>query len=218
MSGELQIKDVSPEQMERVRAFLRRDHLKGFDGNEGTVRGDCIDVAFRYDPESRLLVVEPERLPEHLENGKPDEPFADLRTMLHVALNSPFADSCGVYDYVRPKIDNQSGGVLTYSSSESQHGNIDILQQRIDSGQNVQCAECDSRKGSIVGAEGEIVYTFADGITQLTLAYGLFSSSDYYFTSGLSGGNAARYTCVGSKKAWMDGYTYMDCSATIKKV
>lgn len=213
MADKIEIADVTADQAERLREVLGRDPLAGFDTDSGTVRGDCVEVDYHYDATSGLLVVEPKRLPEHLENGK-------LREMLEITRNAMLGrpGSCGIYDYVLVTLDNQTGQVLTYSSQVITSGTLTIKAQSIPTGTSILAVQGESRKGSIVGAVADFVYTFADGVTTLTINYALYSAADATYSAGLSGANAARFKIANATTGgFTDGYTYMEPTTTISK-
>ncbi len=84
MARSIEIPNISQEQASRLRACLGNDPITGFDTDEGTVRGDCVEIGYRYDPASGLLVVTPTTLPEHLQ----DEDGSALRKMIEIGLDA----------------------------------------------------------------------------------------------------------------------------------
>lgn len=219
MPDKLQIPDVSAERMERLRAFLARDGLNVV-GDAGTVRGDCIDVAFQYDRGAGVLEVAPARLPSHLEDEDGAEPFTALRGMLDVALGSSadLPSHCGVYTYALVNIDNQSGLLLTYGSSEIEHGTLGVNAQQIESGASTRAFSGESEKGSTVGVSGTVHYGLADGVTTLNISYSMVIAASAAYNAGLTGANAARYTITNKDTdGFTHGYTYMTPTTTIAK-
>lgn len=194
MGSSLEIRNVTAERAERLRAFLGRDGLQGFEGDVGTVRGDCIEVGYRYDPTTGLLMVEPVRLPAHLQDEEGAEPLTALRGMLETALDTD-VDSlrkCAVWDTVTVNIVNRSGQSLTFSSTEGGHGSISIEKNRIEDGETVRAFGAESGKDSVWGVEGTVFYVLADSETTMNIHFSLTLEESTYNT-GLEKGNASRF-------------------------
>jgi hypothetical protein len=220
MPDKIEIADITPEQEKNLRGFLGNDPLEGFETDKGTVRGDCVEVDYQFDPSSRLLTVTPKRLPEHLQDKDDAEPGGALREMLEIARNTQLGrpGSCGIYDYVLITLDNQSGQTLTYSSQVITSGTVTVQAQTVPTGQSLLAIQGQSRKGSIVGSVATVVFTFADGVTTLTIDYALYSAADASYNAGLSGANSARFKVASATTGgFTDGYTYMEPTTTITK-
>ncbi|CAG9257795.1 hypothetical protein [Paraburkholderia unamae] len=214
----IKLEGVTPEQMAHVARYLERSGVKGFSGNAGALAGDCFKADYRYEPESGILVITPSELPHAFRKapaGVAAPAFAGL--VRNVLTGRP--SKYGVYDYVYPTIDNQSGGTLTYSTSDPSNGTIEIKKNKIESGSSVEAFEADSTKLSGTGVGGTCTYTLADGQTTLVITYFLNTKFTHTFTVGLSGGNAARYTATATNTdPSVDGYTYLNPTVTLAKV
>ncbi len=80
----------------------------------------------------------------------------------------------------------------------------------------VLAIEGDSTKGSALGAAADVVYTFADGITTMTITYALYSAQSTSYNVGLAGGNAPAFKAVSTTAGgFLSGYTYMTPITTI---
>ena len=209
---------VTPEQMENAGKYLELNRVTGFSGNSGALVGDCFKAEYSYDPASGILVVTPSELP-HAFRKAPAAAVAPAFTGLvrNALLGRP--SKYGVYDYVYPTITNQSGGTLTYSTSDATNGTISITNSKIANGSSLEAFEADSSKLSGTGVGGSCIYTLADGQTTLSITYFLNTIYTHTFTVGLQGGNAARYTATATgTDPTLDGYTYLNPTVTLAKV
>lgn len=215
MGESLEIQDVTPEAMAQLGRFLGRDRLKGFEGNAGTVTGDCIEVGFEFDPDAGLLEVTPERLPDHLQAD------GALREMLDIALlaeseEEEYPSHCGIYTYGLFQIVNNSGLGLTYASNDLEHGTVEVNAQQIEPGASPRAFTAESAKGSTVGISGTVVYGLDDGVTSMNIQYYMVVAASASCTVGLSGANASRYkVTIEHPDGETHGYTYMKPELTI---
>jgi hypothetical protein len=217
--NEIEIADVTPERMEKIGRFLKRSGVTGFSGDQGTVKGDCFAAEYRYDPAARLLVVQVSRLPEAFQKAPEAAVIPAFQGLVRHVMVGRKPNNYGVYDYVIPNIDNQSGGTITYSSSDPTNGTISISNSKITSGSGSQEAfEADSSKLSGTGVGGTCNYTLADGQTVLAITYFLNTIYTHTFTVGLQGANAARYqVSTTDTNPSLDGYTYLTPTTTLAK-
>jgi hypothetical protein len=213
----IEIEGVTADQMATAGRYLERNGVKGYDGHSGSVRGDCFAADYEYDPASGKLVVTASELPHAFRQAPPEAVVPGFRTLAQaVLLGRP--NKYGVYDYVYPTITNNSGSLLTYSSSNPTNGTIEITNTKIANGQSLQAFEADSSKLSGTGVGGTCAYTFADGQTTLQITYFLNTIWTHTFTPGLQGGNAARYTATATNTdPTLDGYTYLNPTITVTK-
>jgi hypothetical protein len=217
MTEMIKIDGVTAEQMEAAGKYLARSGVEGFNGHSGSVRGECFAAEYEFDPSTGVLTVHPSELP-HAFRKAPEAAVAPAFSRLVQSVLVGLPNKYGVYDYVLPTITNNSGGVLTYSSSNASNGTIQITNNRIAAGSSVQAFEADSTKLSGTGVGGTCVYQLADGQTTLQIAYFLNTIYTHTFTAGLQGGNAARYTTtLSNTDPKLDGYTYLTPTVTLAK-
>jgi hypothetical protein len=217
MSDIVKIEGVTADQMAAAEKYLARSGVEGFDGHSGSVRGECFAADYDFDPSTGVLTVTPSELP-HAFRQAPEATVAPAFRSLVQAVLVGLPNKYGVYDYVIPTITNNSGGILTYSSSNATNGTIEITNTKIASGSSVQAFEADSSKLSGTGVGGTCVYTLADGQTTLQIAYFLNTIYTHTFTAGLQGGNAARYsTSLSGTDPSLSGYTYLTPTVTLSK-
>lgn len=224
MKDSIEIKDITPAQMEKLARFLAGSDVTGYSGDKGAVKGNCFAAEYNYDPATGVLVVRASELPEAFRKA-PAAAVAPaferlVRSIAHAGLmDSRYPNKYGVYDYVVPNIDNESGGTITYSNSNPTNGTISISNTKIDTGQTQEAFEADSAKLSGTGVGGTCEYTLADGQTVLTITYFLNTIYTHTFTAGLSGFNAARYsTSLANTDPTLSGYTYLTPTITLSKV
>ncbi len=219
MNESIEIAGVTAKHMEIIGTFLTRSGVVGFSGDEGSVTGDCFAAEYRYDAASGVLVVRPSRLPEAFEKAPAAAVAPAFQTLVRSIMVGRKPNNYGVYDYVIPNIDNESGGMITYSSSSPTNGTISISNNKIPTGGPQEAFEADSTKLSGTGVGGTCNYTLADGQTVLAITYFLNTIYTHTFTAGLQGGNAARYqTATASTDPVLDGYTYLTPTITLTKV
>ncbi len=217
MNHIIEIEGVTADQMATAGRYLERSGVKGYHGHSGSVRGDCFAADYEFDPASGRLVVTASELPHAFRQAPPEAVVPAFSTLAKaVLLGRP--SKYGVYDYVYPTITNNSGSLLTYSSSNASNGTISITNNKIATGQSLEAFEADSSKLSGTGVGGTCAYTFADGQTTLQISYFLNTIYTHTFTAGLQGGNAARYTvALSNTDPVLDGYTYLNPTITVTK-
>lgn len=216
----LEFTGVSAEEVEIARGFLERSGFTGFMGETGRAAAECTVFDFHWEPTTGALRIDVSKLPTELTNLRPENAHAKFTDLVRVALGRAgvLGDRCGVYNYVRPKISNRSGGVLTYSRNTTSHGTVGEVVTGIEIDAEVQAFEAASSKGSGVGAEGTVIYLLADGNTELNLQYWLNGAGMHSFNAGLTGQNAPRYKVdVKDTNPWVDGYTYLAPTVTISQ-
>lgn len=219
MAEKIEIAGVTAEEARRIRAFLGNDPLNGFESDRGTVAGECVEVDYEYDSGSGLLVVQPKRLPPHLQDRDGAAAGSALREMIGVARASLGDDpsQCGVYDYVLISILNGTRGPIAYSSQDVSHGSVSVVAQSIAPSPTATLAlDCRSIKGSGMGAAGTIELTLADGVTMLSIDYQLYTVDSSAYSVGIRGANQAKYRVsnTGTSPS-LDGYTYLKPTTTI---
>ncbi|MEO6500434.1 MAG: hypothetical protein ABIQ09_00810 [Jatrophihabitantaceae bacterium] len=208
---------MTAEQMAAAGEYLARSGVEGFAGHSGAVRGDCFAAEYAFDPSTGVLTVNPSELP-HAFRTAPQATVAPAFGALIKAALQGLPGKYGVYDYVIPTIVNNSGGILTYSTSNATNGTIDITTSKIATGVTAQAFEADSSKLSGTGVGGTCVYTLSDGQTTLNIDYFLNTMYTHTFNAGLLGGNAGKYTATKSNTdPTVDGYTYLTPTVTLTK-
>jgi hypothetical protein len=213
----IKLEGVTQEQMKNAATYLERSGVRGFEGNAGSLAGDCFKAEYSFDPAS-VLVITPSELP-HAFRKAPAAAVAPAFAGLVRNVLTGRPSKYGVYDYVYPTIDNQSGGTLTYSSSDASNGTIEIKNSKINNAASLEAFEADSTKLSGTGVGGKCTYTLADGQTTLEITYFLNTKFTHTFTVGLNGANAPRYSATATNtEPSVDGYTYLNPTVTLTKV
>jgi hypothetical protein len=216
MSEPIKIEDVTADQLAVAGEYLARSGVQGFSGHAGSVRGDCFAADYAFDPSTGVLTVTPSELP-HAFRQAPEGAAAPAFRSLVQAVLVGLPSKYGVYDYVLPTITNNSGGVLTYTTSNPTNGTIEITNSKIGNGSSLQAFEADSTKLSGTGVGGTCVYTLPDNTT-LQLTYFLNTIWTWTFTAGLQGPGSAKYTtAVTGNSPSLDGYTYLTPTVTLTK-
>lgn len=222
MSELVRISDVTPEQLAATSAYLDSRGVTGLDGPSGTLSGPGIDGTYSLDAQG-VLTVELENHPAGFANIAEEQRPERFEALVRAVLADPGTlgkrpNHPGVYNYVLPTIDNQSGSILTYSSSNLPHGTISITTQRYEVGDKAQAFEADSTGGSGLGVEGSAVYTVGSGAPLLTLTFWLNGNAEHSFTAGLTGGNAYLYSVsYTGTDPHVDSYTYLEPTVTITR-
>lgn len=221
----IQFDGVSAEDFDRAQAFLERSGFARSDAHRGKAHSDCTELTYDFDPEAQTLEVDVEELPDDLKRLRAPNAERQFRTLTEVALgrnqsadSDLVGDSCGIYNYVRPKVNNESGGVLTYSTSSTSHGQVKKAANTIENGEETQAFEATSGKGSGLGVEGDVTFLLADGTTKLIMHFWLNGVGMHSFTAGTEGQNAPLYrVTVEDTSPHLDGYTYLKPKVAIKK-
>lgn len=210
---EVLIPAVSPEQLDRLSQMIRSEGGSVAQGHSGLVENACFGAKFDYDPQSQLLTLQPYRLvpsltPRRLRKTV-EQMIAPPRTPLLQADGStiykPTPHSCATYNWAIGFLSNNSGGILTYSGSDTPHGDLDSVVNKINPGDNPDTHKDGfwvnkGTKDSTLGCFGWIAYQLADGLTTLTISYGVNTLSTTSCSAALSGQNAARYVATCSKE------------------
>jgi hypothetical protein len=209
---EVLVPNVSPDDFARLVTMVRDDGGVVSGDSEGVVENPCFTARFHYDKDSRVLTLEPFRLmpglrPRRLRKtveqmiAPPAEP---VRLESGQTIYKPTPHSCATYNWVIGFFTNNSGGILTYSGSDTSHGNLQDVTNKIQPGDTPDTHQNgfwtnQSPKDSGLGCFGSISYQLADGLTTLTVTYGLNTLSTESATVALSGQNASRYTATCDK-------------------
>jgi hypothetical protein len=219
VSEVIQIPNISSAEMKKIARYIAMADLTGFEGHEGVITGDCVQIRFRHHASAKTLELQAVALPADLRGLPAPMAHAALKQLVHrvLALGDDHPSRYGVYNYVIPTINNTSGGVLTFSSSNLSHGTIrDVAQSIANGASGTEMFEADSAKLSGVGTGGTVVYTLADGVTTLNIDWFLNTIYTSSFNPGLAGGNAARYSVSASNTdPVVSGYTYMNPVITL---
>ncbi|HYI59480.1 MAG TPA: hypothetical protein VEX66_15025 [Microlunatus sp.] len=217
MYDEIRLDDVSTDQMATAEKFLTRNGIQGFNGDTGSLQGECFKAEYRYDRDASTLTVIPAELPEAFRTLPGDAVSPAFRALATSILSRRLGDY-GVYDYVTPTIDNQSKGVLDFSTTDPTNGTIAITTNRYEVGTKAEAFQAKSTKLSGVGVGGTCTYTLAGAQTTLVITYFLNTIFTHTFTVGLQGINASRYaTTTTGTDPYSSGYTYLQPTITITK-
>ncbi|MGH3748014.1 MAG: hypothetical protein ACRDT8_11500 [Micromonosporaceae bacterium] len=209
---EVVIPNITIDDFQKLAEVFRADGGGITGDKEGIAENAGFGAKFRYDRDSKLLVLDPYRSmpglgPHRLRRtveGMIAPPAEPLILESGEQLPQPQPRECGVYTWVIGFIDNKSGGVLTYSDSTNDHGYVNTVVNKINPGETPD-SHADgfwvikSWNGSMDGCFGSISYQFGDGMTTMKLIYGLNvagSGPSPYAHAGLNGQNAPRYTAT----------------------
>lgn len=202
---------VTPELADKLRAYFAKNDGRGFEAAAGIAENACFASKYTYDEGSHILTMEPIRLMPNLTSKRLQRTIENIlhpKPLVFADAGPPYAptpSACAVYNWVVGFITNNSGGPLTYSSNDTDHGNFISILNSIPNGNQpsdqadtgVWQNEC--TKDSAVGCFGSVTYTLADGVTTMIISYGCNTSSTTSASVGLAGMNAARYTATVEK-------------------
>lgn len=231
----LNFNDVSETQLERLKTYLKQNNVNGFEGNTGTVKGNCLEFGFHFNPESKILEIDPKTYPENLEKLSPEirnkAAFklvsnimggSSARNPLVLASSNGYPShpsKYGVYDYVIPYIVNNSGLDFTFSTQNMAHGNISSNLSTVSntaSTDAVELFEADSSKLSGFGVGGTVTYQWGDAQTVILIQFFLNTIFTHSFTVGVKGPAASKLKIVVTKDSpIVSGYTYLNPVITI---
>ena len=211
MPVKIEIKQVSDEKMKRLRDFLTKANMSGHEEDSGTAKGICCKVKYQYDSKKNLLLLKPIEMADHLSHEKLERTvrFA-MAAEQACGPATQWPKQVGVYNYVEPFINNQSGGVLTYSSDNISNGTVNVKNSKIPDSASLQAFDARSSVASGIGCQGQVTFILTDGSTYLNISYLLDGIGIHSFNAGLSGSNAAHYRAsITCDQAILAGYTYM---------
>jgi hypothetical protein len=220
----IQFDGVTSAHMARVAEYLARNGVEGFGNHVGSVKGECFGADYEFDTATGVLSVTPTELPTALHNAPEDAALPAFRTLVQSVLqgsdvNPLRPDKYGVYDYVVPTIDNNSGGEMTFSTSSPTAGTIEMGQAKLSNGASYRAFEADSSKLSALGVGGTVTYMLPDGQTMLDITYFLNTIFTHTFTVGLRGQNADRFACpYYDVKPVLEGYTYLTPTVKVNAI
>lgn len=225
--------NVTPENFDRLKAYLQKNDCSGLDGNEGTAIGHCLKLGYRFEPAEATLDLSAESLPENLRQLPSDMRVRAGSKLLStvmglggparsIALDSTSSypnqpSRYGVYDYVIPYVTNQSGHPFTFKDQSLTNGTLYSYEPAIAVDASVfQIFEADSAKLSGVGVGGTVEYVWADNTTVMTISFFLNTVFTHTFTVGFST-NALKVTSLTNTDPNLDGYTYLDPKITVAR-
>ncbi|NIP26799.1 MAG: hypothetical protein GWO38_24005, partial [Phycisphaerae bacterium] len=185
--------------------------MSGHEEDSGTAKGLCCKVKYEYDSKKNLLLLEPVEMADHLTHEKLERTirFA-MAAEQNCGPSTRWPKQLGVYNYVEPFINNQSGGVLTFSGDDISNGTLVVTNNKIPDGTTLQAFDARSSVASGIGCKGKVTFILADGNTNLILSYMLDGIGIHSFNAGISGLNAAHYSAsITCNQAIQAGYTYM---------
>jgi len=237
IKGILNFKNVSETQMGNLKTYLTHNNATGFEGNSGTVKvkGNCLEFGFDFNPESKILEIDPKTYPENLAKLSPEIRNKVASRLISNVMGGSGAinplvlassngypshpSKYGVYDYVIPYIVNNSGLDFTFSAQSMDHGSISSNLSTVPntaSTESVELFEADSTKLSGVGVGGTVTYQWGDGQTVISIQFFLNTMFTHSFTVGATGPAASKLTIVVTKNSpVVSGYTYLDPVITI---
>jgi len=206
---EIILPDVTPEQFAALQDHFRTEGGAVGAGDAGLAENECFAAKFQYRPGARLLAIEPLRLVPNLTPRRLRKVVEQLMapprppqlTEAGEKIFKPTPHSCATYNWAIGYFTNNSGGMLTYAGSDTTHGNLQTVVDKIKPGEGPSAHEAGfwinkGTKDSVLGCFGSISYQLADGVTTLTVIYGVNTASNITATAALSGQNAARYTAT----------------------
>jgi len=227
---EIQFENLTIENFDRLKAYLRHNNCTGLDGNEGSAIGHCLNLGYRFDPVTGKLDLSAERLPENLQALPPElrvkagsRLLANAMGVGRPALQMTLATTTtypnkpnryGVYDYVTAWVTNSTGHPFTFKDQNLDHGTMFFYASTIDPNASVaQMFEADSTKLSGLGVGGSVDYIWADNATVMTISFFLNTIYTHTFTVGFS--TTALSSTVSDTDPSLDGYTYLNPKITI---
>lgn len=225
--------NVTAQNFDRLKAYLRSNACTGLDGNEGTAIGHCLHLGYRFDPAAGTLHLSAQSLPKNLQSLPSNLRINAARRLLanamglgKPALGAPMAAAgdypshpsrYGVYDYVIPYVTNQTSHAFTFKSQTMNEGTLFSNQGSIPSNASeLQIFEADSSKLSGTGVGGSVEYVWADNTTVMTISFFLNTVFTHTFTVGFSTNMLT--ADVTNTDPDLSGYTYLDPKITVKSV
>lgn len=205
---EVVINNVTPEQIEQLTTLFKAQGGAVSGAESGLVENACFAAKFHYDKSVNLLTLEPLRLVQSLTPRRIRKmvqqltaPPKPLRMEAGQTIYEPSPYACATYNWAIGFFTNNSGGILTYSGSSTDHGNLNTVISKINPGDTPATHQDgfwvnQAPKDSVQGCGGSISYQLADGVTTLTVYYYINTSVTYSASAALSGQNAARYTAT----------------------
>jgi hypothetical protein len=211
--AEVIVDNVAKEDFAKLVDIMRGEGATVAGDDIGLVENECFAAKYVYDAETKLLRLEPYRVVPGLKPRRLRRtiqqmiapPLESVASDLGWSYHKPTPHVCAVYNWAIGYFVNNSGGVLTYSGSDTQEGNLSVDVTKINNGDNPD-THADGywtnqgTKDSGTGAGGSISYQLADGQTTLTVTYFVNTLSTTSCTAALSGQNAARYTASCDKQ------------------
>ncbi len=157
------------------------------DGDAGTVTIHDVPVSYQYVADKKQLTMTITTPSKRVTPAK-------IRSLLG-QIGQRFHDvgDYGIYSYVKVTIKNESDQTVMYSQESVENGELVIKENRIDPDEEALAFQARSSTGSTKGCKGEVIYSFADGNTQLTMSYQLIGDFVHTFNAGVKGTNAQRF-------------------------
>lgn len=207
--AEVVVANVSPDDFAKLATMVRDDGGTVSGDDTGLVENPCFTATFRYDESARLLTLEPIRLMPGL---KPRRLRKTVEQMLAPPLEPQLLDSgetiykptphsCATYNWATGFFTNSTKHGLTYSASSTDHGDLDVKVSKIPAGTTPDSYQDGfwtnkGTKDSTLGCFGSISYQLDDGLTTLTVSYGVNTLSTTSASAALAGQNAGDYTAT----------------------
>ncbi len=203
----LTMDDLEREEFDALQEYFEAHGCCEADGDSGTVTIHEVPVTYEYAAEAAQLTMTITTTSERVTPAKVRSLLGRLRELHQKRLMA------GHYNHVDVTIKNESDQLVIYSEQTIDNGDLDIKDQRIGAGKKALAFKAQSSTLSGLGCQGRVVYTFADGNTQLTMDYKLNGNGIHSFNAGVKGTNAQRFEVSASNTG-----AHYDCGKAITEM
>lgn len=204
----LTIDNFARDEFDALQTYFDAHGCDESDGDTGTVTIHDVPVNYAYSPDAKQLKMTITSPSKRVTPAK-------IRTLLSRLRDFNRKEEMGGhYNHVYATINNElDHTVVIYSEDMIDNGDLGIDSHRIKGGEKTRAFHAQSSTLSGIGCQGQVIYSFADGNTQLTISYKLNGEGIHSFNVGVRGTNAQRYDVTASNT----GANY-DCEKAVTEM